>query len=65
MDDFLDVLAEERAQVADRLESLEAFHASSDFQSLDNVHKGLLFKQKLAMGSYIFILDERLKLIRG
>jgi len=60
MSDFKTRLIEEKAQLNERIEKLEAFQKSDAFQSISPVQQSLLNVQLNAMRTYSQILVERL-----
>lgn len=60
MSDFMARLVEEKAQLDSRIEKLEAFQNSENFQKIDPVQMTLLNCQVNAMRTYQQILLERL-----
>lgn len=60
MSDFKTRLEEEKLQLNEKIEKLEAFIQSEDFQKIDPVQMTLLNCQVQAMKTYSQILLERL-----
>lgn len=60
MSDFRTRLEEEKAQLNERIEKLEAFQNSEEFQNIDPVQMTLLNCQVHAMRTYSQILLERI-----
>ena len=60
MSDFKVRLEEEKAQLNEKIEKLEAFQKSENFQKIDPVQMTLLNCQTFAMRTYSQILLERL-----
>jgi len=60
MSDFKTRLVEEKAQLDERLEKLQAFQNSDGFQSISAVQQTLLNVQANAMATYSQILLERI-----
>lgn len=60
MSDFKTRLLEEKAQLDERLEKLQAFQASDAFQGIAAVQQTLLNVQANAMATYSQVLLERI-----
>jgi DNA-binding protein H-NS len=60
MSDFKTRLLDEKAQLDERLEKLQAFQASDGFQNIAAVQQTLLNVQANAMATYSQILLERI-----
>ena len=60
MSTFKERLIDEKAQLGEKIEKLEAFTKSENFQKIDSVQATLLKAQLPAMKTYHQILDERL-----
>lgn len=60
MSDFKQRLVEEKAQLNERIEKLEAFQSSEKFNEIDPVQMTLLNCQVHAMRTYSQILLERI-----
>jgi len=59
-DAFLERLINEEKELGEKIAKLEAFLKSDAFKGIDNVQRGLLKIQLIAMATYSQILDERL-----
>jgi hypothetical protein len=63
---WIDRLRQERAELHDKLEKLNAFLAYDEpLARLSSKHCALLIAQSLVMTSYLAILDQRLSLTDG
>jgi len=60
MSTFKERLVEEKAQLDEKIEKLEAFTLSENFQKIEAVQMSLLNAQLFAMKTYSQILAERL-----
>lgn len=60
MSDFKSRLIEEKAQLDERLEKLEAFVSTEAFQKIPAVQQSLLNIQSFAMTTYSQVLVERI-----
>lgn len=60
MSTFKERLLEEKAQLNEKIEKLETFVASENFQKIEAVQMSLLNAQLFAMKTYSQILVERL-----
>jgi len=60
MSDFKSRLLEEKAQLNERLEKLQAFQNSDGFQSISPIQQTLLNVQANAMATYSQVLLERI-----
>jgi hypothetical protein len=60
MSDFKTRLLEEKAQLDERLEKLQAFQSSPGFQNIPAIQQALLNIQANAMATYSQILLERI-----
>lgn len=60
MSDFKQRLIDEKQQLDERVEKLESFVASENFQKVEPVQMSLLKAQLLSMKTYSQILAERL-----
>ena len=60
MSDFKSRLVEEKAQLDERLEKLQAFQSSDAFQNIAAVQQTLLNVQANAMATYSQVLLERI-----
>jgi hypothetical protein len=61
MADFKERLQEEKAQLEERLNKLDAFLQSEKVKEIDDVQKALLQVQATAMNTYLQCLLERLE----
>ena len=61
MADFKERLQEEKAQLEERLNKLDAFLQSEKVKEIDDVQKALLKVQATAMNTYLQCLSERLE----
>lgn len=60
MKNFISRLQDEKDQIDKKIEKLDAFTKSGDFDNIDNVQRGLLRIQLSAMQNYSQVLYERL-----
>ena len=61
MADFKERLQEEKAQLEERLNKLDAFLESEKVKEIDDVQKALLQVQATAMNTYLQCLKERIE----
>lgn len=61
MSDFKTRLVEEQVQLEEKLNKLDSFILSDNFNKIDNVQKALLKVQATAMNTYNQCLKERLE----
>lgn len=61
MSDFKTRLVEEQVQLEEKLNKLDSFILSDDFNKIDDVQKALLQVQATAMNTYNQCLKERLE----
>jgi hypothetical protein len=64
MSTFKERLIDEKSQLDEKIEKLEAFTLGEHFQKIEAVQKSLLNAQLLAMKTYSQILTERLAWLR-
>lgn len=64
MSTFKERLINEKAQLAEKIEKLESFTKSENFQKIDPVQASLLIAQLPAMKTYCSILEERLNWLK-
>tara|TARA_R110000851_G_scaffold220465_2_gene373247 strand:+ start:130 stop:345 length:216 start_codon:yes stop_codon:yes gene_type:complete len=63
MDDFLQRLKDEAADLALKLTALNSFMSTQRFVDLDRANKDLLYSQQRSMSKYLQILGQRLELL--
>lgn len=61
MSDFKTRLVEEQGELEEKLDKLDSFILSDNFNKIDNVQKALLKVQATAMNTYNQCLKERLE----
>jgi len=61
MSDFKTRLIEEKAQLEEKLDKLDAFLVSEKVKEIDDVQKALLQVQATAMNTYLQCLKERIE----
>lgn len=61
MNDFKSRLIEEKAQLEEKLNKLDAFLVSEKVKEIDDVQKALLQVQATAMNTYLQCLKERIE----
>ena len=61
MSDFKTRLVEEKAQLEEKLDKLDAFLVSEKVKAVDDVQKALLQVQATAMNTYLQCLKERIE----
>ena len=61
MSDFKTRLADEQAQLEERLNKLDSFLMSEKVKEIDDVQKALLQVQATAMNTYLQCLKERIE----
>ena len=61
MSDFKTRLIEEKAQLEEKIDKLDAFLVSEKVKEIDDVQKALLQVQATAMNTYLQCLKERIE----